>query len=275
MNGAADYRTLAQGRVGLLELRRAEPETLRVVCFPFGGGGGHAFRGLAAHLPSTWSVWGVDPPGHVYTAGAPLHTVEEMCALFLEHLPTHILEGSLLLGHSVGGFVALKLAEQLEQHAGPCAGVVVGATPPPSLIAPGYPLSSMNDDQLFAWSMRLDEESADDLATRRELFDVFAPAIRADIRAYEQFKESSVTLTSAPLLVVGGTSDWACPPAYVRAWRGVRPDARVRVIAGAHLFVLGNPSALASAICCFVHQECSSLTASQDLRPDAAERSPR
>jgi surfactin synthase thioesterase subunit len=233
-----------------LTLRSDESAERRLVCFPFGGGSPHAFRQLAAHLPPGWSACGVNPPGHIGTRGEPLESVEEIAALYLDVLPRDVLEGSLLIGHSLGGYVALAVARGIAARGGRCAGVVVCAVPPPHRIAPGRPLTRMSDAELFGWSTSMGATPGA-AAVQHELFDLFGRALRADIVAYETFADVPFEPPACPLLAVGGVDDPLCTRPLLEAWREAVPRATIAFVPGPHLFLLDHGEDLARALDAF------------------------
>lgn len=239
---ARPYQRLDQGRLGVMQLQRGVAGAPRVVCFPFAGGGPLAFQRLAQHLPASFSVWAIDPPGHVRTQGAPLATVAQMAALYLRELAA-LLEGAVLLGHSLGGYVALALAAAFEARSRPCPALLVGAALPPHLRDPARPLTHMTDEQLFCWVRDLGGLPAEGL-DQRELFDLYRHAIRADCTAFEAF-EPPPALVATPLCALAGASDPIAPSPSMGEWRRYAAAVETGELTGGHLFVVDNPRAVA------------------------------
>jgi len=74
------------------------------------GGTAEVWRGVEALLPEAWAGgWlALDLPGHGRSSRAASYTFDEQAALVAEALPTD--RDLVLLGHSMGGMVALALA---------------------------------------------------------------------------------------------------------------------------------------------------------------------
>lgn len=239
-----------QGRsVRLVTFREAVAGAPRVVWFPFGGGNALSFRACAERLPESWGAYALDPPGHVRTEGEPLRHVEEIRDLYLSVLPWSLLDGAVLVGHSLGSYVALALGAELEQRRGAARAVVIAAAPAPGWGLRHRALSRMNADELFAWISAMGALGRD-CAEERQIFDLFEAAIRADIDAYETFRE--IPTLRAPVLVLAGLRDSVCRVEDVHAWALALPRAHLQTVDDSHLFVLSSPADLARHLTRFV-----------------------
>lgn len=241
------YHRLEEGRLGVMELKPGVAGGLRVTCFPFAGGGPLAFAALAAELPESWAVHAIDPPGHVRTAGEVLWTVEEMVAFYLRALPRDLLEGALLVGHSLGGYVGFGLAQALEAGGTPARGLVIGAAQPLHRRDPALPLTHMSDEELYRWVSSLGGLPTDADASR-EFFDIFREAIRADCTAFEAFRIPARPLERTPVLGLSGTSDPIYPSEWMSEWSAQARRLTVDTVEGAHLFVMTQAAAVAAKI---------------------------
>lgn len=218
------------------------------MCFPFGGGGPLAFRGLAEALPASWTVWGVDPPGHVRTQGEPLVSIEEMVDCYLRVLPDDVLNGSFLLGHSLGGYVAFHMSAELLAMGRPAPGIVIGASQPPDPQR-AKNLTLMSDEEMYDWVRSM---GALPPSLGEDLLPLFAGAIRSDCIAYEGFDASNVHTGSTPLLAVAGEHDPMAGIEVMQGWCRYARNFQVARVPGEHLFVLQQPEALASRVSRFV-----------------------
>lgn len=106
-----------------------------VVVFLHGAG----MEGTVWQLPARWFAhhgWSVlvpDLPGHGRSGGAPLATIDAMAAFMLELLQALHVKRAVLIGHSMGGAIALEAARRLGTDAlglgliGSAAKIPVGA----------------------------------------------------------------------------------------------------------------------------------------------------
>lgn len=241
---SASYIRLDGGRIGLRRL--ALDDGPGALCFPHAGGQSLAFRGLAAHLAGRGAgpVYALDPPGHGWAVGAPLTSVTDLTAAYLEHLPREHLSGRIFIGHSMGGYVALDLALALQRRGlGPRA-VIIGASRPPHRRGDYVTLTALSDEELFAELLRGDATVG---AEQAALLDHFKGAIRADLRAFETYAPPELAL-ACPLLVVGGLHDPLCRAEHLFEWTHYAGDCRVDFVPGGHLFAQSHAEAYAGRI---------------------------
>ncbi|HEU4405120.1 MAG TPA: alpha/beta fold hydrolase [Polyangiaceae bacterium] len=246
------YELVAGRTLGLLHLREGAPGAPRLVCLPHSGGTPHVFDALAAALPADWSVRALDPPGHVRTRGAPLRSVDAIALACLEGLPAGLLEGAVLVGLSLGGYVALALARALARRAAPPPALVVLATRPPSERKGERP-SGLGDDELFRWLVALGGVPGPQ-PEWRQIFDVFKDALRADLEAYATYDPGPDPTPPCPALFVGGHDDVHSPPELFASWRRDAPGARVELVPGGHFAVRDRAAEVAALVAPFVRQ---------------------
>ena len=242
---------LGDRRMSLVQLTPGDPRGPRVLAIPFAGGGPLAFAPLAARLPDDWSLWAVDPPGHLRTRGPLLRSVDAMRDLYLELIPPELLAGAVLLGHSLGGYVAFALAERLEACGRPAPAVVIAAVRPPDRPDPDLALAAMTDEALFAWLLRLGGIPGG-AGDPREIFEFYRDVLRADLVAFDTFDAGVRRLRATPLQVIGANGDLLAPAGEVRGWSRYAADCRVELIDADHLFLLSKPELEASLVRGFI-----------------------
>jgi surfactin synthase thioesterase subunit len=245
------YELLAGRTFGVLHLREGEASAPRVICLPHSGGAPHIFEALAEALPSTWSVRALDLPGHVRTQGAPLHSVDAMALAALQSLPTSLLEGAVLIGLSLGGYVARALARALAHRGSAPPALVVCATRPPHMRRDHERPSSLPTDALFRWLVDLGGMPGSG-PEWLEIFTVFEPALRADLRAYETYDPGPDAPPPCPTLFIGGHDDTQTPPALFTPWAQQDPSARVEIVSGGHFALRDHPAEVAALVAPFV-----------------------
>ncbi|WP_239376934.1 alpha/beta fold hydrolase [Frankia sp. Cj5] len=245
---AARYERL-KGGVGLQRLRPMRPGECPVLCFPHGGGSAHTFAPLGDWTPDGYAAIAVDPPGRPRTGGAPLAHLADLVDLYARRIPADLL-GGVLLGHSVGGYVAAALAARLAVQGRPARAVVVAAAVPAHFLDPGRPLSRMSDEERLRWCRSLGTlpGSEDD---GRVLFELFADAIRADCAVYESARDVAMG-HDEPMLVLGGDEDPVCPAAQIAGWRDTHPRAVVTMIPAGHMIPRSAPRRFTAEVAAFL-----------------------
>jgi surfactin synthase thioesterase subunit len=241
------YHPFDGGRLGLLELKRGSSSAIRLLCLPHSGGNPIAFQKLAATLAIDATVAAVDYPGHVRSTGAPLRTIDAIAATCMRLLPDEFLAGAVLLGHSVGGYVAHAMTLGLERAGRAPRAVVISAVRPPPPIRSGatnaQPISKLDDDRLFEWIVR----TSGGFAPEREMFMHFQEAIRADLEAYETYDPPATPLLTSALFV-GGLGDPLCSSTLFAEWLGLAVDASLTYLPGGHFGLYAHPEDAAGAI---------------------------
>lgn len=246
------YLRFGEGRVGAIELQRGEPGAPKLVCCAHAGGGPRAFAQLAQALPRNWSVFALEPSGRIATTGDALVCAKQIASLYAELVPREILEGSVLVGHSVGGYVALALAELLSTSFG---ALVLAASTPPPLKMSRTDFAKVSDDELLAWSSQTHAAGTPTIpeVARRP----WLTGLRADMIAYQRFDGVAYqALEDIPTLMCAGVDDHLCRPATFAFWNELLPWGRLRWLPGGHFFVQTHAAALASQLRLFVAAGC-------------------
>jgi pyochelin biosynthesis protein PchC len=242
---ATPYTRFALGCVGLLTLQRGEREAPSLLCFPHAGGSARSFAALARALPRQWSVHAVDPPGRLGTAGEPLARVEDMAATYLEVLPDELWQ-SVLVGHSLGGYVALTLAQRLKGRA---RGLAILATTPPQLKTAAGAALALTDAQLARWVTEAGFDVLGQLP--EEARQRVTQALRADLSAHARFRFDGAQKLEMPVLFCGGELDSLCSAQSFARWRDVLAG-KLCFSQGGHFFVQSHAAELAAELRNFI-----------------------
>lgn len=95
---------------------RAQGSSIPFFCVHPSGGTSFCYVHLAYHLGSDQPFYGLQAP-HIDSTERPLRTVEEMAAYYISAIQTVRPHGPYLLGGwSLGGLIALEMAQQLQRH---------------------------------------------------------------------------------------------------------------------------------------------------------------
>jgi surfactin synthase thioesterase subunit len=103
-----------------------------VVALPYAGGAGRVFRPLRRYLPADCALALVDLPGHGRRMAVPcVRDADTVVRGMLSALDAWPADRLVLLGYSLGGWLAYELAARLAEAGTPAAGLVVcGARAP-------------------------------------------------------------------------------------------------------------------------------------------------
>jgi medium-chain acyl-[acyl-carrier-protein] hydrolase len=223
----------------------------RLFCFPFAGGSATAFAGWGEKLKPGIEVWAAHPRGRGIRYTEPPHrSVAEMVQDYLPVLRAHLDLPFAFYGHSLGGLLALELAQQLRAEGLALPGhLFIGATVPPvaGLTHPG--ISHLSDEG-FVTAVR-DRYSGipKSIFQERELMEIFLPALKADFSAFETFDRNSVTQVSCPITAFAGSEDAVIAPDMMQGWcRHTEVSFDLRIIPGDHFFLSTSGQLVLSTI---------------------------
>ncbi|MHA7133517.1 thioesterase II family protein [Oerskovia turbata] len=270
-------RGVAQGGHPALRVLDSPPgATWRVVVCPHAGGAASYYRrlvlppdreargpsaraagrpGRAGAFQSAPEIVAVQYPGRETRFGEPpartmtgllADVAAPVRALLADDVPT------VLLGHSLGASVAVRLASGLGPGAAPDLLVVSGRAARADLPRTGgrdgegsgvvgpERLAGRDDAALRAWITALGGTPPGLLADD-EFFALHAGILRADLAVHDSLATGdagAAPTISAPLLLLAGSDDVASPPEAVAPWaERARAGVRQRVVEGGHFFV--------------------------------------
>jgi surfactin synthase thioesterase subunit/acyl carrier protein len=196
---------------------------VRLVAFPYLGGGASAYRAWAEALPAGVELYAVQLPGREHRADEPFAT--DLHALAAE--VAGALAGDAdprpyaLFGHSGGALLAYETARALRRLGAPAPVLlVVSAMLPPHhprwatqiraalLERPAEEIAALGADR---------PGPLDDPAVAAALL----PAVRADAALYAGYAHESEAPLDCPVVAYTGTEDPLYRPAEVAGWRSV------------------------------------------------------
>lgn len=173
---------LAREEERLVVLRNAATETsANVYCVPGVGGTVFSFGGLLESIDSSLGVFGLPYPGLVGSE-APLDSVEALADRFADEI-IRFRPATLIVGYSLGGFVAFETARRVLERTGVAPEVVVIDAAPAAL-----PKWTFGESRSLGRSLRLRLEA------------VLPPGVAALVRG----RGKAATLTSLRRVVAAG-----------------------------------------------------------------------
>lgn len=232
--------------------RAAATEGAPPVAFIHGAGGTHqSWLYQVRDLPGVES-YAVDLPGHGRSEGPGRESVAAYGEWLVDLLDALELQRAVLVGHSMGGAIALDVALA---HAARASGL--------GLVASGARLRVV---PAVLDGLRQDPEAAVDLICRstygpeapvemvglgrRQMGEVEPAVILGDLLACDRFDVAGrLGEIAVPCAVVCGTQDGLTPTKYATYLRDRIQGATLHLVEGAgHMVMLENPGAVAQAI---------------------------
>lgn len=224
---------------------------LRLFVFHHAGGSHLMYRDWPAHFPAGWQVRIPDAPGRgPLDARPPVADTAALVDHFLDELGPELTGPFALFGHSMGGVVAYELTRRLlaEGRTPPrWVGLSARAAPHPGGEAAGRHLL---DDEALRRELLSMGGTPPAVLDDAELWALFAPAIRADLRVAETWRpDPAAAPLPVPLSVYGGTRDTTSPPERLTGWAArSRHFLGLHLFDGGHFYFQNDPTALTAQI---------------------------
>ncbi len=222
-----------------LTLPKPNPRAnLRLFCFPYAGGGVHAFRAWADNLPKTVEVCPVQLPGRgARMMEAPFTRMVPLVHAAAEALLPHLDKPFTFFGHSMGALVSFEVARWLRKQGGPepihlfVSGCFAPYIPDP------YPLHNLPDPELLEGLRRLNGMPQEALENA-ELMRLLLPTLRADCTVTETYTYTDEPPLNCPISAFGGLQDHLVGRAHLEAWREqTTASFSLRMFPGDHFFL--------------------------------------
>lgn len=200
-------------------MRKAEEPQVRLFVFHHSGGSHLMYRDWPSGFPADWDVQVPDAPGRGPRDERPaLGDTGALLDYFLHELDSRLTGRFALFGHSMGGLVAYELTRRLIDLGRPP--VWLGVSARGTLHPDGDPTRRhLLSDAELRRELAAMGGTPSTVLDHQELWDLFAPTIRADLRISETWRTEPLTAPlPVPLSVFGGTGDRVAPRHRLEGW---------------------------------------------------------
>ncbi|HYW06875.1 MAG TPA: alpha/beta fold hydrolase [Longimicrobium sp.] len=212
---------------------------LRLICFPFAGGGASVFFPWARLVPAEVELCAVQLPGReARLREAPIKDWGELMDRLVTELARYMDRPYALFGHSVGATMAFELARRLR---------AAGLRAPEHLFASGraaphlppeLPLVHALPEAEFMAELRRLAGTPEEVLRNEELMSILVPLLRADFTLSETYPIREEAPLDVPVSAYGGNGDERVPNEAVGAWRQHTAGAfRQVTFDGGHFFI--------------------------------------
>jgi pimeloyl-ACP methyl ester carboxylesterase len=223
-----------------------------------GEGGDHlAWPSEMRRLPG-YRVYSLDLPGHGRTEGPGLQSAGDYARSVLDFLNSAGISSAVLVGHGLGGAIALTLAGE---HPGRTAGLVLVASGARLPVSPALMENAANPatfplalQALQSVQFASEAQAQGKAAVFGRLAAVRPALLLGDLLACDACDLSAgLAALHAPTLVVCGTEDRLTPLRLSEELAGAIPGAALQTIDGSgHLVMLEQPRRLAALLTVFL-----------------------
>jgi medium-chain acyl-[acyl-carrier-protein] hydrolase len=220
--------------------KRSDDALVRLVCLPYAGGGSVVFHRWRSVLPPRVDLLPLCLPGHDgRLAEEPRTDLKVLTCELADDLMPALDRAYVLLGHSLGAWIAFELARELRRrNARQPELLIVAAARPPHAELPPCPLHLLPDDEFIAAMQHRYDGIPPAILASTELLQMLLPVLRADIEMVETDRYQPEPPLDVELLALGGTDDSAVTPAQLAEWRRhTSRNCAIRQFPGGHFFM--------------------------------------
>lgn len=193
---------------------------MRLICFPYAGGGASIFRSWGEDsMLSGVEICAVQLPGReARIAEAPVTDLRELVPLLREAVEPYLDRPFAFFGHSIGALMSFELARELRRTR--CVGpshLFVSGCPAPHL-PHSERMWDLADDEFLERLCRFNG-TPPEVLNHPELMQMMLPTIRADFALRDRYGYRDEPPLSCPVTAFGGMADPHVDCAMLRAWR--------------------------------------------------------
>lgn len=213
--------------------------TLRLLCFPYAGGGANIFREWQNDLPAAVEVCPVQLPGREKRLLEPSFTnLSRLVQVAANALLPYLDKPFAFFGHSMGAAISFELARYLrnEENIRPVHLFVSGRGAPqlPERDTPTYNLPEAE----FLKELRRLKGTPEEVLEHPELMELMLPLLRADFELVQTYRYSAGPPLDCPITAFGGLQDEEVSRADLEAWREqTAADFSLHMLPGEHFFL--------------------------------------
>lgn len=219
---------------------RSRPDaTLRLICFPYAGGGTAIYNAWLDAMPEQIEVCPIKLPGREDRLFDPPHTrLDELLAELAADIEAFVSAPFAFFGHSMGAMLAYELTRHLRRQQLPLpAHLLVSAHRAPQLPDMRPHIYDLPDNQFIAHLSSMNGTPRE-VVEHRELMTMLLPALRADFTLCDTYTYVPDAPLQCPISALSGTDDAIANRQQMAPWREqTTASFKLHIFPGGHFFL--------------------------------------
>ncbi len=203
----------------IVVLRRVPRPKMRLICFPYAGGGASVFASWPNLLPADVELCAIQPPGRQARIAEPFaQHVDAMVESIIPEL-LHYVEGHFaMFGHCLGAIVMYEVVQRLRSEHGisPIQLFASGAPPPQQYMLPN---SGARSEETFMEILNAIGLTEQVVLDDPDLLQSILPMLRSDFDIAAKYVPKRASPLDIPITTFAGISDVFAPPHIVERWQ--------------------------------------------------------
>lgn len=221
--------------------RRSLPEArIRLLCFPYAGGGASIYGAWSQALPDWIEVSGIQLPGRENRLSErPYNSLNALVESVVEVLSPYFDRPFAFFGHSLGALIAFEVTRHLQRLGrGAPVCLIASGRESPQIYESDPPMHALPEDEFIREINRRYNGIPQTILEEPELLCLLIPALRADLKLTEVYTYAPSDLLTCPISVMGGEQDRRVSRADLEAWKKeTRSSFSMRMFPGDHFFL--------------------------------------
>ncbi|MBX3328841.1 MAG: thioesterase [Nitrospira sp.] len=212
---------------------------MRLICFPYAGGGASVFRSWAdSEFLTDVEVCAVQLPGReTRMTEPPVGDVRRLVSMLCEALEPYLDRPFVFFGHSIGALVSFELVRELRRTRGiEPSYLFVSGCPAPHL-TDSERICDLPEDEFLERVGRFNG-TPPEVLNHPELMQLMLPALRADFSLRDRYVYREEPPLDCPIIAFGGMSDKHVNGVVLGSWRQhTRERFQLWLFQGDHFFL--------------------------------------
>lgn len=222
-----------------MTVERRPNALMRLLCFPYAGGGASLFHTWSDSLPTTVEVCPVQLPGReTRLREAPFTRLLPLVQAMAQALVPYLDKPFAFFGHSMGGLVSFEFARELRRRHGLTpVHLFISGCGAPQIPDPDPPIHALPEPEFLEALRDLNGTPTEALGCA-ELMRMMLPTLRADFAICETYAYTIEPPLDCPISAFGGLQDHKVSRDRLETWRTqTSASFSLRMLPGGHFFV--------------------------------------